>query len=170
ILAASLISCTLLNAQSMKWYSMNEALELNKKAPRKMFIDLYTDWCGWCKVYDRKTFSNPAIAKYMNENYYAIKFNAEGHDTITFRGETFVNGGAKTRSTHLFAVALLNGKMSYPSVIFINEKSELLHIMSGFKTPPEFAPFMVYFGEGKYENTKWEDFTKVFKWEESSTK
>ncbi|MGL4364125.1 MAG: thioredoxin family protein [Bacteroidales bacterium] len=159
------ISILLSSAQTMKWHTMAEAIELNKKNPKKIFIDLYTNWCRWCKVYDRETFSNPTIAKYMNQHYYAVKFNAEGQDTVHFRGQTFVNGGAKTKSTHMFAVALLNGQMSYPSVVFINEKHELLYILAGFKNPIEFAPFMVYFGEGKYENTKWEDFLNAFKWD-----
>ena len=73
-----------LNAQKVNWMSWDEAVEANKQNPKLIFVDVYTDWCGWCKKMDASTFGNPVIAKYMSENYYAVKFNAEGKDTINF--------------------------------------------------------------------------------------
>ena len=61
----------------IKWLTIEQAYALNQKEPRKMVIDVYTDWCGWCKVMDRETFSKPAIAEFVNKNYYAVKLNAE---------------------------------------------------------------------------------------------
>jgi thiol:disulfide interchange protein len=50
------------NAQEkIKWHTLPEAIELNKKEPRKFMIDVYTDWCGWCKRMDATTFSNDTI-------------------------------------------------------------------------------------------------------------
>jgi uncharacterized protein YyaL (SSP411 family) len=153
----------------IKWYKFEEAVELCKKYPKKIFIDVYTDWCGWCKVYDRNTFSNPEIAKYMNKHFYSVKLNAEAYDTIRFQGHVFVNpsSGNGRNSTHMLAASLLNGKMSYPSVVFMNEQFQLVHVQSGYLTPEQFAPFMVYIGETWYDpgkNTSWETFSKDFKW------
>ena len=61
----------------VKWYTFEEAVELNKAEQRKIFIDVYTDWCGWCKKMDATTFNSPEIAKILNEEYYAVKFDAE---------------------------------------------------------------------------------------------
>jgi len=162
-------ACLTSSAQDIKWYGFQEAVELCKKQPKKIFIDVYTDWCGWCKVYDRNTFSNPAIAEYMNKHYYPVKFNAEGNDTIHFQGHVFTNPGGNLggnrKPTHPLAVSLLNGKMSYPSVVFMNEKFQLLHVQPGYLSPEQFAPFMVYFGEEIYNTkTTWEEFNKTFKW------
>ena len=57
----------------VKWYTLEEAQKLNAKNPKKIIIDVYTDWCGWCKKMDQATFGNPAIAKYLNDNYYPVK-------------------------------------------------------------------------------------------------
>jgi thioredoxin-related protein len=158
----------------IKWHTFEEAVELCKKRPKKIFIDVYTNWCGWCKVYDKNTFSNPEIAAYMNKHFYSVKLNAEGADTIRFQGHTFVNPNPKGRqSTHMLAASLLNGKMSYPSVVFMNEQFQLLHVQSGYLPPEQFAPFMVYIGEAWYDpskNTSWESFNKDFKWPLESDK
>ena len=107
------------NEGPVEWMSFQEAVERNKKEKRKIFIDIYTDWCGWCKVMDKNTFSHPVIAKYLNEKYYAVKLDAEMKDTVIANGNTYVNPSPQTkRSTHQLAVALLNGKMSYPTVVF----------------------------------------------------
>ena len=81
ILTVSLsLSCISLSAQNeaqIKWMTFEQMQEAQKKQPRKVIIDMYTDWCGWCKRMDKNTFEHPVIAAYMNENFYAIKFNAE---------------------------------------------------------------------------------------------
>ncbi|MEQ9230222.1 MAG: thioredoxin family protein, partial [Cyclobacteriaceae bacterium] len=74
------------NSQEIQWVSFEEAVELSKKEPRKLLIDLYTDWCGWCKRMDRDTYSQPEIIKAINENFYAIKFNAEQPEPVEFAG------------------------------------------------------------------------------------
>ncbi|MDR1226720.1 MAG: DUF255 domain-containing protein [Prevotellaceae bacterium] len=160
---------TLAQAQ-MRWYNFEEAIELCKKQPKRIFIDVYTDWCGWCKVMDKNTFGHPDIAAYMNKDYYSVKLNAEMYDTVTFEDHKFVNEGGGRRSTHQLAASLLNGKMSYPSVVFMEYKDgkfQLLHVLPGYQTPEQFAPYMVYLGEGRYEKQSWEDFNKTFKWKNS---
>jgi len=75
------------------------------------------------KKMDATTFSNSVIVKYMNENYYPIKFDAESSETITFNDEEFINKNTSgRRSTHELAKTLLRGKLSYPSYVFMNEK------------------------------------------------
>jgi len=70
----------------IKWYTLEEALEAQEKNDKKIFIDMYTDWCKWCKVMDQKTFTDQAVIQYMNENFYAVKFNAEQKEAINFLG------------------------------------------------------------------------------------
>lgn len=79
---------------NIKWYSPEEAYELNKTAPKPFFIDVYTDWCGWCKRMDATTFKDPTIAQYLNAYYYPVKFNAEVKDTINFMERPYWNSQA----------------------------------------------------------------------------
>jgi thioredoxin-related protein len=139
------------DAQNVKWYSFEEAIELNAKSPRNIMIDVYTDWCGWCKVMDKQTFSMPDIAKILNEQYYAVKLDAETKDTIIFKEHTFVNTGEGKRPPHQLAIALLNGKLSYPNIVFLNKNSDLLGALPGFKKPEEMMPILNYITKELYK-------------------
>ena len=66
-------------SQEIKWISLEDAVYLQEAAPRNIIIDMYTKWCGPCKLLDRNTFANKDVAKYINDNFYAVKFNAEGN-------------------------------------------------------------------------------------------
>ncbi len=147
----------------VKWYSMQEALELNKTNPKKFFIDVYTDWCHYCKLMDQNTFSDTSVAKYLNQHYYPVKFNAEGKDTIRFADKIFVNQNNGGRSPHDFAVALLQGKLSYPSVAFLNEQNQMLTVVPGYRTPDQVSPILVFLAEDHYKTISFDDFMKTYK-------
>ena len=152
--------------EKIKWYSFEEAVELNKTNPKKLFIDLYTDWCGWCKKMDATTFSDPMIVEYMNENYYPVKFDAESTKPITFNDQEFVNENPNgRRSSHELAKTLLRGKMSYPSYVFLNKKNELITVVPGYLSAAKFEPILHYFGEDAYLSKEWPVFQKTFKGE-----
>jgi len=152
------------NATVIKWYSLQQALDLNKETPKLIFIDVYTDWCGWCKKMDAATFSEPYIAKYMNEKYYCVKLDAEGHDTITYMGKTFSNPNPNgRRSTNQIAALLLQNKMSYPSYVFMNEQNQVLTVVNGYIEAPKFDPIIHWFGERAYKSQSYQEYASGFK-------
>ena len=164
VILLSLVSHETVTAQQesiVKWYGADDFDMLIAKNDRPIFIDAYTDWCGWCKKLDKDTFSDPVIAEYLNNNFYPVKFDAESKETITFMGQKFVNDGSAGKA-HQLAVALMEGQMSYPTVIFLNEKGELLTPVPGYRGPADFEPLLAYFGGKKYLEQKFEDFTKTF--------
>jgi thioredoxin-related protein len=141
------------------WYSFEEAYQMNKKKPKKVFIDVFTDWCGWCKKMDAETFVNPVINKYLIKNFYCVKLNAERKDTVIIDGVTFINPNPTgKRSTHQLAVELLRGNMSYPSSVFLNEKNQVLTVVQTYMSAKDFEPLLHYFGEDAFQKTPWEDF------------
>ena len=150
------------NAQKINWMTFQEAVELNKTAPKKIFIDVYTDWCGWCKRMDQTTFINKEVVDYMNENYYAVKLDAEMSDTIVFGGYTYINEGGMNgrKGTHQLAAALLQGRLSYPSYVFMNEKNQLLTVAPGYMESKDFMPILKYFGTNAYLNQTFKDYIK----------
>lgn len=147
----------------VKWYTFEEAIELNKTEQRKIFIDVYTDWCGWCKKMDATTFNNPGIAKILNEKYYAVKFDAEQKEDITFKGQTFKFVPSGRRGYHELAAALLNNKMSYPSVAYLNEQNQLITAVPGYYTPDRLEPVLKFFAEDAFKSQSFEEYSKQFK-------
>lgn len=149
---------------TIKWLTFEEAVEQVKKEPKKVFIDVYTDWCGWCKKMDATTFVDPVIAKYMSQNFYAVKFDAERSDTLIFMEKTFVNRNpGKSRSSHELAQALLQGKMSYPSYVVMDESMRIISVVPGYFPAKDFEPVLHFFGENAYQQSDWTTFSKSFK-------
>ncbi len=147
------------DASLVKWYTFEEAIKKNKKKPRKIFIDVYTDWCGWCKKMDRETFLNADVAEYLNKNFYPVKLNAEQAEKIVFKGQEFVNPNpGKPRSPHQLAIAILKQEMSYPSYVLLNEDSEWLFKIRGYKTADDLLPMLKYFGSDQYKVMSWTEF------------
>ncbi len=136
--------------KKVKWYSWEEAMELQKTEPRKLMVDIYTDWCHWCKVMDKKTFEKKEIADYLNTHFYPIKLDAEQKADILWAGNKFEYKKAGRRGVHTLAYSLLDGKMSYPSVVFLNEKMERIMISAGFKKAPDFKKELSYIVEEQY--------------------
>ncbi|AUC14103.1 thioredoxin [Tenacibaculum sp. SZ-18] len=157
------ISVFTVNAQDVNWLSFEEALELNKKNPKPIMIDLYTDWCGWCKKMDATTYKNEVIVKYINDNYYAVKMDGEGKDDITFKGRTFKFVQKGRSKYHELAAAILNGKLSYPSTAFFDSKEQLIQAVPGYLVKERFEKILAYFSGEAYKNTPWQDFEKNFK-------
>ncbi len=148
--------------QKVKWYSFEKAIEMNKKEPRKILVDVYTDWCGWCKKMKKNTFNHPKIAKYINNNFYAVRFNAESNKKVTFKGKTFVNNKNKKKKPHQLAIALLRGKMSYPSVAYLNENNQLITTVPGYYGPKDMEPILNFIINEAYKNQSFKDFKKNF--------
>jgi thioredoxin-related protein len=143
-------------AEAIQWLSFEEAIEKNKKEPRKFFIDVYTDWCGWCKKMDKDTFSKPEIAQYVNKHFYAVKLDGEGKKPITVNGHTY-NYNSEYRS-HELAVALLQGKMSYPTTVYLDEKLNMLSPVPGYLTVDVFSKIIRYYGEDHYKKMPWDKY------------
>lgn len=144
--------------QPVKWYTIQDAFTLAKKEPRKILIDVYTDWCSWCKVMDSKTFSNQVIADYLNKNFYPVKFNAEQKEDVFIYGKTYKFVTSGTRGYHELAAELLNGQLGYPSVVFLDEQTKMIQPVQGYIQAKQFDEIVKFIGGDFYKNQKWEDF------------
>ena len=163
------ISATSVSAQSVKWHSFEEALQLNAERAanglptKKIFVDVYTDWCGWCKRMDATTFAHPVIAEKLNTDWVAVKLNAERKDTVVINGQAFINENQGTRSAHQLAQILLNGKMSYPSYSLIDEAGKPIQVIAGYQEVKQFEMLLDFFSSNAYLNMSFDDFQKTFK-------
>lgn len=144
----------------VRWLSWDEAVALNEQSPKKLFIDVYTDWCGYCKKMDRTTFIDSSIVMYLNEHFYAIKLNAEKEKEILFRDVLFKLRKAGKRQVHTLAYSLLEGKMSYPSFVMMDENFDRIAISPGFKTTSMLMPELIFAAEEKYKEMTWQEYRK----------
>ena len=155
----------------VNWVHINDMEKLVIAEPKPIIMDVFTTWCGPCKMMMAKTFTNQSVVKFVNENFHAVKFNAEGNDTISFQGNKYINPGydpkkAKTRNgTHQFAgIASVNGRLAYPTLVYLNEKLEILQSIQGYMTPEQLEPIVTFFGEGHYKKgTDFKEWRASFK-------
>jgi len=160
-----------LYSQEINWMSLDEVREAQKTNPKNVLIDVYTNWCGPCKLMDRNTFSNTDIIRIINENYYAVKFNAEGNDTVTFMDKVFTNpnfDSAKTQkrnSSHQLTQFL--GINAYPSTLFFDSEMNYLTPVKGYLNPKQIEIYLLLFKDDTYKNVKsqsdFDNFIKNFK-------
>ncbi len=151
------------NAQKVNWLSFEKAIEMNTKNPKPLLIDVYTDWCGWCKKLDKNTYTNPVIASYINKHFYAIKLNGEGKKDITFKGHTFKYQQHGRSKFHELAATLMNGKLSYPTTIFMSKDQKVIQNIPGFLTKERMEKILAFFSNETYKKANWNSFEKNFK-------
>jgi len=160
-----------LYSQEINWMSLDEVREAQKTNPKNVLIDVYTNWCGPCKLMDRNTFSNTDIIRIINENYYAVKFNAEGNDTVTFMDKVFTNPNfdstktQKRNSSHQLTQFL--GINAYPSTLFFDSNMNYLTPVKGYLNPKQIEIYLLLFKDNTYKNVKsqsdFDNFVKNFK-------
>jgi len=118
----------------LDWLTIEEAVTLSEKGTDKKFLfDVYTDWCGWCKVMDQKTFTDPQLKVYLQENFHLVKFNAEQKEPITFKGKKYEWQDVGRNGVHNLAVELLQGQMAYPSLVYLDGSLSVIRVSPGYK-------------------------------------
>lgn len=140
------------------WMTWDEAVKANEKKPKKIFIDFYTDWCGWCKKMDKSTFVDPTVVEYVNKNFYAVKFNAEQKEDVVFKGTTFSWMSSGRGGVHKLAYDLLDGRLGYPSYVYLTPTFERILISPGYKDAPMLQKELKFVNEDHYKNTSWDQF------------
>jgi thioredoxin-related protein len=144
--------------EKIQWMTFEQAVEANKAKPKKFVIDVYTDWCGWCKVMDRESFTNPDVIKYVNDNYYAVKLNAEQKEDIMFDGKKFSYVAQGRGGYNTFAATLLDGNMGYPTLVYLTERFERVVISPGFKKPDQLLKELRFTGDNIYSQKSWDQY------------
>lgn len=168
--AFTLFSSTLSAQEAIQWMTVEEAQEAIKKEPRKIMIDVYTHWCGPCKMMMNSTFKTPGIIKYINENYYAVKFDAEGPDPVVFKGHTFENKnydpnrrGRNGTHDFTYGIANVNGRVAYPTLVFLNESLDIITPIQGYLKANQLEPILHFVVDEEYIDGNWETYQQNFK-------
>ena len=147
----------------VNWMSWEQAVAKMEKEPRKIMVDVYTDWCGWCKRMDATTMVDPTVVQILNEKYYAVKMDGEYKKDIVFKGRTYTFKPGGRSGYHELPAELMSGKMSYPTLVFLDEAYGIIQPVPGYQQAPELERILAYFGGDFYKNTSWESFSQAYK-------
>lgn len=158
------------STKELKWYSLDEALELNKTTPKKLLVDVYTKWCGPCKMMMSYTFTDSIIIKTVDKYFYPVKFNAEGNDSIVFNDSLFTNPSydplrtAGRNGTHQFTmyIAPVNGQVAYPTIVYFDEELNYIQGIQGLLYANQLEPILKFFGTNSYKSIDWETYLSTF--------
>lgn len=155
----------------INWVTLEEAIELQKTVPKKIMMDVYTNWCGPCKMLDKNTFQNEDVANYVNKHFYAVKFNGEGNSSITYKDRTFGNPNYdatkanRRNSAHEFARFLKVN--AYPTIVFFDEEANFITPLPGYRKPQQLELYLKLFQSDDYKEMttkeKFEAYSKAFK-------
>ena len=148
--------------EKVKWYSIEEAVKLAAENPRVLVIDVYTDWCGWCKRMDASTFSDPEVAKVMNAHFYPVKMDAEGKEDVIIGDRTFKFVDNGRRGYHEIAAVVTKGRLSYPTISYVDARGRVLEASPGYKTADQFKVYLAYYKEEAYLTESFQDFSATY--------
>lgn len=142
----------------IEWLSLEDAVRANAAEPKMIFIDFYTEWCGWCKKMDANTFANPQIAELMSKHYYAVKFDAESDQVINFNGKEYRLNTEGRRPAHEIAIefATHNARLGYPTFVVLDEDMNKLRAFQGYKTVDALKQILEYYSDKDiYTKVNW---------------
>jgi thioredoxin-related protein len=122
-------SLTIQAQEQIQWMKFEEAIAANAKSPKMILVDVYTDWCGWCKKMDKETFTDPRVIAHFQKNFYAVKLNAEDTKrSFEFMGKTFTEA-------QMAASMRVN---SYPNFVVIEPELQNIAQLPGYREPTAF--------------------------------
>lgn len=136
--------------KSLQWRTFNVGFAEAKKTGKKVLVDVFTDWCVWCKRLDKNVYGDPKIADYLNDHYITVKINPETNSTVTFRDTAY--------SAAQFAQGF--GVTGYPTIIFFEPDGQPIDRLGGYVDATRFLPIIQFIGEDYFKTMTWEDFQK----------
>lgn len=130
----------------LKWTDMETAIKNAADQDKPVMVDVYTDWCGWCKKMDKEVFNNPDVSESLSKLFMLAKVNGESREKITY----------KDKKTDGVGIAQGFGIRGYPSLIFLDAKGDLLTLIPGYVDAEKFLPIVKFLGDKHYETMEWE--------------
>ena len=146
--------------EKINWISLDELQTVYAGNPKPIIIDVYTKHCGWDKVMNKETYSNKKVASYINEHFYAVKFNAESSDSAVLGNKKF--GFNPAYNANDLAVYLLSGRVGYTTTVLLTSPDAQPAPFSGYLKPSELEPPVKYFGDGVFKNKEFAEYMKEF--------
>ena len=134
-------------ATEIEWLDFETAIDRNAEERKFIIVDVYTDWCTWCKKMDASTFQNPSVINYIDQHFYAVKMNPESKENIAYKEVLYEQKQYGTKMYNELAVNLLGGKMSFPSFVILNKREVKRGVIKGYQTPNQLLSALRHYVE-----------------------
>jgi thioredoxin-related protein len=152
-----------LSAQ-VKWVPIQDAEKQAAATGKKIMVKVYANWCGWCKEMDKATFPNKNVAKILSASFIPVQFNAEQKASVTWGGAPYKLIRTKNDGNyHELAAKWLNGRLSYPTIVFLDENGNVIQAISGYQRADAFEKMAAYFANDAYKTMPWGTFSSTYK-------
>lgn len=147
---------------ALQWYSWSEGTAKAAKENKKILLYVYTSTCGWCRKMETETFQNAKVAELARSSFVPVKLNAADNSELEFKGKTYRFVSSGQRGYNTLAAKVLDGRLSFPSIVFMDEAQEVLQSFAGYKPVEEFLPIAVYYGGDYFKTMPWSAFQKKY--------
>lgn len=138
---------------SLTWRTFDAGMAEAQRSNKKVLIDVYTDWCGWCKKMDASTYTDKSLTDYLNRHYVVIKMNAERSTTVTYRGREY--------SERELAASF--GVTGYPATVFLTSSGDPITLYPGYAEAKDFRHVVSYIAEDHYKTRKFDEYLSTVK-------
>jgi thioredoxin-related protein len=135
--------------EKVQWKSFDEGMAEARGGKKKVLLDVYTDWCGWCKKMEANTYAHGSVASYLRDHYIAIKLNAESSRRLTYKNSSYTEAG----------LASAFGITGYPSTIFLTSDGEPITVFPGYADATQFASVLSFIAEDHYLTKSFDDYS-----------
>ena len=139
--------------ENLKWMSFDEGIVKAQKTNRKLLVDVYTDWCGWCKKMDAETYRDPAVRTYLEKHYVLVKLNAESEKAFSYRDVRYTER----------ELAGAFGIKGFPSTIFLKPNGDPITIFPGYADAAMFRNVVSFIAEDHYLTKEFDEYVSTMK-------
>ncbi|MBL7811369.1 MAG: DUF255 domain-containing protein [Bacteroidetes bacterium] len=124
-------------ASTITWLDFESGYAKAAKENKILLIDVYTDWCGWCKVMDRETYTNAEVIQAVNKDFVTVKLNPEKNRTYKF-------GDKSMAADELHAWLGYGRTFGYPTTYFMMKpgSTEERYSQAGYLEAPQFMKIL----------------------------
>ncbi len=136
------------HSKEPQWKKFDEGIKAGKLTGKKILVDVYTDWCSWCKKMDANTYADKKVADYLAKNFVIIKLNAEAEEKITYDGQQY--------SPAEFSQGM--GVRGYPATLFLQSNGQPITLLPGYAEAEQFLTVLSFIAEDHYKSKKFADY------------
>ena len=152
LLALGLFAPVPASAEAVAWRGWNDGLAAASGSGKPVIVDVYTDWCGWCKRMDRDVYARAEVSSYLNQHFVMVRLNAESNERVTYEGRSMA------------ARSLAGGFQvtGYPTTIFLRPTGEHLVNVPGYLPLEKFMKLVRFIGDGHMDKGEsWEEYSRA---------